>query len=69
MKPQRALSATWKLLLVPLLACLAAGCDLTKPEPPIKDPPRDQRIKSQEPRKSRVILVSVPVSQVRLSRV
>ena len=30
-------------------ACLAAGCDMgSKPEPPYKDPPPNQRIKSQQ---------------------
>lgn len=29
-------------------AILAAGCDMGKPEPPYKDPPPNQRIKSQQ---------------------
>lgn len=49
-----------KLLVAGAVACLATGCDMSKPakpQPPYKDPPPDQRIKSQEPRKLRNILV------------
>ena len=37
-----------KALLATLCICVAAGCDVgSKPEPPYKDPPPNQRFKSQ----------------------
>jgi len=45
-----ALFLTKRVLPVVAFACLAAGCDVgNKPEPPYKDPPPNQRIKSQKP--------------------
>ena len=45
--PERCASLKRALLTV-ACACLASGCDVgSKPEPPYKDPPPNQRIKSQ----------------------
>jgi len=40
--------ALWRMLPFLAMAVLCAGCDMgSKPEPPYKDPPPNQRIKSQ----------------------